>query len=153
MNVGTQETHSKISGKFEELIRPLIAEGEYPAKVKKWQILEIMFGQPKLVINCDVFVDDVIHDLAYFCNIKLTPEKVIQPPGRRSNLYKLIQNLLPPDNTSRDLDDLIGLHCIAVIETSLLDDKKELKPVSQQYSVIRKLLPDLEAKPDPWDIQ
>jgi hypothetical protein len=153
VNVGTQETPSKISGKYEELIRPLIAEGEYPATVKRWQILEIMFGQPKLVINCDVFVDDEILDLAYFCNIKLTPEKTIQPPGRRSNLYKLIQKLLPPDNTSRDLDDLIGLHCTAVVETSMLDDKKELKPVSEQYSVIRKLLPDLEAKPDPWDIQ
>ena len=153
MNVGTQETPSKISGKFEELIRPLIAEGEYPATIKKWQILEIMFGQPKLVINCDVFVDDVIYDLAYFCNIKLTPERTIQPPGRRSNLYKLIHNLLSPESTSRDLDDLIGLHCNAVVETSMLDDKKELKPVSEQYSVIRKLLPDIEAKPDPWDIQ
>lgn len=153
MSVETQETPSKISGKFEELIRPLIAEGEYPATVKKWQILEIMFGQPKLVINCDVFVDDVIYDLAYFCNIKLTPERTIQPPGRRSNLYKLIHKLLSPESTSRDLDDLIGLHCTAVIETSMLDDKKGLKPVSEQYSVIRKLLPDIDAKPNPWDIK
>lgn len=153
MHAGTQETPSKISGKFEELVRPLIDEGEYPATIKKWQILEIMFGQPKLVINCDVLVDDAFCDLAYFCNIKLTPERAIQPPGRRSNIYKLIHKLLGSDSTSRDLDSLIGLHCIAVVETSILNDKKELKPVNQQYSVIRNLLPDNEVKPDPWDIQ
>jgi len=36
--------------------------------------------------------------------------------------------------------DLIGMCCVAVVGTSDKTDKKEMKPINEQYSVIRNLL-------------
>lgn len=129
---------TKISGKFSEIIRPLIPPGIYPVTIKEWKVNEIIFGRPKLIILCEVLYDGRMLELAHFCNVDLDENKNIQSPGRRSNLYKLVRALCP-NTKHHDLDNLIGINCYGVVATSTLDDRKQLKPVSEHYSKINAL--------------
>jgi|GEM_PF-1789088 len=140
MNQYIQESPKKISGKFEEVARPLIKEGEYTAVIKEWKVIPVMYGRPKLVVVCNVQQDFETYELAYFCNLHLSPDNQIQFPGKRSNFYKIVRNLLPKSHAGYSLDDLIGLQCTAIVGTSDKTDRKEAKPVDEQYSVIRNLL-------------
>lgn len=132
-------SNTKISGKFTEIIRPLIPPGIYPATIKEWKVNEILFGRPKLIILCEVPYGGRTLELAHFCNISLDENKQIQSPGRRSNLYKLVRSLCP-HTKNHDLDNLIGIMCNAVVGTSTLDDRKQPKPVEEHYSKINALV-------------
>lgn len=136
-----EERISKIDGKFVEIPRPLITDGEYPSTIKEWKVIPNIFGRPKLIILCDVPDGRSNYELAYFCNLELSKDKKIQFPGKRSNFYKLVRSLLPKSNGEYDLDDLIGITCRVIVGTSTVNDKKENKPIDERYSVIRKFIP------------
>ncbi len=131
-----KDTKSKISGYFEEIKRPLITEGEYLVTIQNWESIQ-MYDRYKLVIHCEVQDGDQVHPMAYFCNLMLDTEKKIKLPGKRSNFYKMTKSLLKRNNALYNLDDLINLKCIAVVGTCTVDDRKQLKPESEHYSVIR----------------
>ena len=132
---------SKVNHKFMLPENPKIPEGEYPAKVTGWKVIPVMFGSPKMVVQCDVVFQDTVIPLAFFCNVKLTEDNEIIPPGRRTNLYKLMTAMLPSDSRERSLNDLIGLQCWAKVGTSVNDDRGRPKPLSEQFSVIRQISP------------
>ena len=140
------QTPAKISGKFSAQVRPLVTPGIYTARIKEWKVAEVLFPQPKLIILCDVLIDGANVELAHFCNIAIDDKKQIKSPGRRSHLYKLV-NALCPDTLDYDLDALIGLTCQVTVETSMLDEKKSLKPAREHYSKISviKALPTNES--------
>ena len=141
LNVNRSGSTAKINGRFELATYPLVTPGVYIAEIRSWKVIPLMFGAPKLMIQCDVTVEDEIVGLTYFCNVKLTEENQISPPGRRSRLSKLMRALLPSDTPERNLDDLIGIRCLARVETSDKDENRQLKPKSQQFSVIQDLQP------------
>lgn len=134
-------TNPKISGKFELPTRPFIEPGVYDATITSWRVMPLMFGGPKLMIQCNLVCGDEIVELANFCNVKLDEQNQILPPSRRSHLYKFITALLPDDGLKRDLDHLIGLRCRARVETCDKDEKRQPKPEVLHYSVIRDLQP------------
>jgi hypothetical protein len=136
-NRNTTPVHSK----FQLTTYPLVEPGTYMAQVESWKVVPMMFGGPKLLLQCAVTVEDEAIKLALFCNIKLSADNKILPPGRRSHLHKIMTAILPSDTCDRDLDDLIGRRCLALVETSDKDENRQPKPESQIFSVIRMLKP------------
>lgn len=136
MKASTQTSKSKISGYFEEVKRPLIPEGDYVTTIKNWEAMQ-MFDRYKLIIHCEIYEGEKLHLIAYFCNLILDENKKIKLPGKRSNFHKMVKSLLKQNDNLYNLDDLIGLKCIATVGTCTTDDKKQNKPESEHYSVIR----------------
>lgn len=134
-----QPSTKKISGKYQELSRPLTEEGTYEAEITAWWVNEMMFGRPKLIITCNVSIQEEVYELACFINVDLDENKRIKPPGRRSNLHKLTRELFPSDGDEHDLDDLVGIRCLAEVRTCDRDERKNLKPKRDWFSVIRTL--------------
>jgi hypothetical protein len=134
-NSESSNTNSKVVLPENRVVTP----GIYPANVVSWKVIPMMFGASKLLIQCDVTIEDEIVTLPYFCNVKLNDQNEMLPPGRRSHLYKLLVALLPSESRERDLDELLGLRCNVKVETSVRDEHRRPKPSSEQFSVIREL--------------
>jgi hypothetical protein len=134
-----QQPIKKISGKYQDLSRPIIEDGVYEAEITDWWVNEMMFGRPKLIITCNVTTLGQVYELACFINVDLDEDRRIKPPGRRSNLYKLTRELFPNDGEEHDLDYLIGIRCLAEVGTCDRDERKNIKPKRDWFSVIRTL--------------
>lgn len=144
-SVSQSSESSNINSKFSLPENLVITPGVYSARITDWRVIPMMFGAPKLLIQCEVSIDDgEIVTLPCFLNVKLNEQNEIQPPGRRSHLYKLLVALLPSDSRERDMDNLIGLRCRARVETSVRDENHRPKPLSEQFSVVRALEPESE---------
>ena len=100
-----------------------------------------MFGGHKLIIDC--YLSEYEINISFICNIQISPDGTVKNPGRRSRLFKLLKKLNGRSQGNFDLNDLIGLACMAEVVTSKKDEQKMEKPEDEQYSVIS----DLELEP------
>jgi hypothetical protein len=96
-----------------------------------------MFGGHKLFIDC--YFSEYEINISFICNIQISPDDTVKNPGRRSRLFKLLKALYGRSQGNFNLDDLIGLECMADVTTSLKDERKMKKPEDEQYSVISDL--------------
>ena len=96
-----------------------------------------MFGGHKLIIDC--YFSEYEINISFICNIQISPDGAVKNPGRRSRLFKLLKALSGRSQGIFNLDDLIGLECMAEVTTSRKDERKIDKPEDEQYSVISDL--------------
>ena len=116
--------------------RRRIPEGTYFCKIVAWKTM-FMFGGHKLIIDC--YFSEYEINISFICNIQISPDGTVKNPGRRSRLFKLLKALSGRSQGNFNLDDLIGLECMAEVTTSTKDERKMDKPEDEQYSVISEL--------------
>lgn len=116
--------------------RRRIPERTYFCKIVAWRSM-FMFGGHKLFIDC--YFSEYEINISFICNIQISPDGIVKNPGRRSRLFKLLKALSGRSQGYFNLDDLIGLECMAEVTTSLKDERKMNKPEDEQYSVISDL--------------
>jgi hypothetical protein len=116
--------------------RQRLPVGTYFCKIVAWRTM-FMFGGYKLFIDC--YFSEYEINISFICNIQISPDGTVKNPGRRSRLFKLLKALSGRSQGDFNLDDLIGLECMAEVTTSLKDERKMEKPEDEQYSVISDL--------------
>ena len=130
---------TNFNGQIRVEKRRRIPEGTYFCKIVAWKTM-FMFGGHKLIIDC--YLSEYEINISFICNIQISPDGTVKNPGRRSRLFKLLKRLNGRSQGNFDLNDLIGLACMAEVVTSKKDEQKMEKPDDEQYSVISDL--DLE---------
>ena len=131
---------TSFNGQIRVEKRRRIPEGTYFCKIVAWKTM-FMFGGHKLIIDC--YFSEYEINISFICNIQISPDGTVKNPGRRSRLFKLLKKLNGRSQGNFDLNDLIGLACMAEVVTSKKDEQKMEKPEDEQYSVIS----DLELEP------
>ena len=131
---------TNFNGQIRVEKRRRIPEGTYFCKIVAWKTM-FMFGGHKLIIDC--YLSEYEINISFICNIQISPDGTVKNPGRRSRLFKLLKKLNGRSQGNFDLNDLIGLACMAEVVTSKKDEQKMEKPEDEQYSVIF----DLELEP------
>jgi|688.fasta_scaffold788036_1 hypothetical protein len=131
---------TNFNGQIRVEKRRRIPEGTYFCKIVAWKTM-FMFGGHKLIIDC--YLSEYEINISFICNIQISPDGTVKNPGRRSRLFKLLKKLNGRSQGNFDLNDLIGLACMAEVVTSKKDEQKMEKPEDEQYSVIS----DLELEP------
>ena len=127
---------TSFNGQIRVEKRRRIPEGTYFCKIVAWKTM-FMFGGHKLIIDC--YFSEYEINISFICNIQISPDGTVKNPGRRSRLFKLLKKLNGRSQGTFDLNDLIGLACMAEVVTSKKDEQKMEKPEDEQYSVISDL--------------
>jgi hypothetical protein len=127
---------TSFNGQIRVEKRRRIPEGTYFCKIVAWKTM-FMFGGHKLIIDC--YFSEYEINISFICNIQISPDGTVKNPGRRSRLFKLLKKLNGRSQGNFDLNDLIGLACMAEVVTSKKDEQKMEKPEDEQYSVISDL--------------
>jgi hypothetical protein len=135
----------QTSGRITVTRRPLVDEGIYPCEIVSYEIF-FMMGRHKLAVHG--YLTGLGITLSLICNITLNEHKNIQYPGRRSKFGRLL-GLLPLAEKTIDLNQLLGMKCMATVVTSTLDERRKLKPMRDHYSIIKDFYFDYSTDEEP----
>lgn len=131
--------------------KPLIPEGEYPARIAKAD-KRFAFGE-KVLIQFIVSHKDNEYILAMFCNIKVNESQEMLEPGLSSKLGKTLRRLLPNTPFGEiTLDSLANLMCQVRVKTAKSDSDRKTKPEEDWYSVVQEVIAVIETESPHEDI-
>lgn len=119
--------------------KPLINPGRYPAIIKDWEFHR-QFGSTKILIQVEIEIDLESIILTYFTNVKTSENGDIIAPSSTMKLARTLGNLFPDSLFEEiNLDRLIGIKCIAEVNTVTKDHRRKDKPEKLHYSTVEEL--------------